>query len=655
MELKREQGLILTYRGRTVFHHRRSQPFVSIVIRDYKYRKNKYKKGAVKAKVPLTSFEVLDEQDKSAVVKFFSGESEFVVNIEEKEDKIVLSFGDNAEGVYEFCITASEDEGIFGGGEQFRKLNLKGEKIDNYVNEHIKVLPIVQKTIFKFLPYKLKTNSQIISYAPMTTFTSSKLYAVRFDTSSVGVADFSKGDISLFSYAFLPQSLTFFAGESYQEIGRALAKDIPNKQYLPHWCHDGMILGVQGGTERVFDKARKMLDSGAKISGVWCQDWSGQKVTAVGKQVYWNWEADDNRYPNLKEKIAKFKALGVHFLAYINPYLAVDSPMFNFFKEKGYLIKNKKGEIYTQRATTFYYGLIDLTHPGAYEYLKEIIIKKNMLELGVSGYMADFGESLPFDCVLHSGDPRRLHNQWPTLWAKVNREAIFETGKENEVFFFTRSGYNGAQEFAPIMWNGDQHTDYTPDYGMPCIMPATFNLGFSGLTAVHSDIGGFISFSSLYRDTELFVRWMEMNTFSPLMRSHETIRPDFNAQYDDADVIEHTVRLTNAHRVLKPYIKAVLEDAANGIPAIKPDFYLSGDFSDHKDTYSYLFGDDIFVAPIVTKGATKRQVFLPKGEWVRFFTQEEYGEGEHTLDAPLGIGVVFYRKTSLYKDIFAKI
>ena len=30
------------------------------------------------------------------------------------------------------------------------------------------------------------------------------------------------------------------------------------------------------------------------------------------------------------------------------------------------------------------------------------------------------------------------------------------------------------QEYAPIMWNGDQHTDTTRDYGMPCVMPASF-------------------------------------------------------------------------------------------------------------------------------------------------------------------------------------
>ena len=179
--------------------------------------------------------------------------------------------------------------------------------------------------------------------------------------------------------------------------------------------------------------------------------------------------------------------------------------------------------------------------PEAVSFIKEILIKKNMLDLGIKGWMADFGEYLPTDCVLHDGDPAELHNQWPVLWARINREAIEEYG-DREVMFFTRSGYLGEQCYAPIMWNGDQHTDLTRDYGMPCVMPATFSLGFSGVPLVHSDIGGFFSIGKLKRNDELFIRWMEMNTFSPLMRSHESIRPWANSQFDAPEVLPHTVR-----------------------------------------------------------------------------------------------------------------
>ena len=228
--------------------------------------------------------------------------------------------------------------------------------------------------------------------------------------------------------------------------------------------------------------------------------------------------------------IRKLNERGVKFLAYINPYLVKDSRLYGFCKDRGYLITRQDGSIYHIKSTTFDAGMLDLTNPEAVRYIKDVLIKQNMLELGVSGWMADFGEYLPVDCVLHDGDPRELHNRWPVLWAKLNREAIEEAGRERDVFFFTRSGYAGIQSYAPAMWNGDQHTDTTKDYGMPCVMPASFSLGFSGVPLIHCDAGGFFSFGKLKRDGELFTRWMEMCAFSLLMRSHESIRPWANAQ-----------------------------------------------------------------------------------------------------------------------------
>ena len=41
-----------------------------------------------------------------------------------------------------------------------------------------------------------------------------------------------------------------------------------------------------------------------------------------------------------------------------------------------------------------------------------------MLDIGISGWMADFGEYLPTDVRLADGsDPMVMHNRWPVLWA----------------------------------------------------------------------------------------------------------------------------------------------------------------------------------------------------------------------------------------------
>ena len=61
---------------------------------------------------------------------------------------------------------------------------------------------------------------------------------------------------------------------------------------------------------------------------------------------------------------------------------------------------------------------------------------------GASGWMADFGEALPFDGKLYGGaDPAVWHNRFPEEWAKVNREAIEEAGRGDDIVFFDRSGF----------------------------------------------------------------------------------------------------------------------------------------------------------------------------------------------------------------------
>ena len=48
-----------------------------------------------------------------------------------------------------------------------------------------------------------------------------------------------------------------------------------------------------------------------------------------------------------------------------------------------------------------------------------------MLATNVSGWMADFGESLPLNAALNSkADPAKLHSKYPEMWATLNKEAI---------------------------------------------------------------------------------------------------------------------------------------------------------------------------------------------------------------------------------------
>ena len=74
-----------------------------------------------------------------------------------------------------------------------------------------------------------------------------------------------------------------------------------------------------------------------------------------------------------------------------------------------------------------------------------------MLDYGLSGWMADFGEYLPVDVRLASGvDARLAHNAWPALWAEVNAKAVASRGRTGEAVFFMRVRLHRRAEAMPV-------------------------------------------------------------------------------------------------------------------------------------------------------------------------------------------------------------
>ena len=163
-----------------------------------------------------------------------------------------------------------------------------------------------------------------------------------------------------------------------------------------------------------------------------------------------------------------------------------------------------------------------------------------MIEQGLSGWMADFGEWLPFDAKLYSGVSAELyHNIYPVDWARINREAIQEAGKEGEIIFFTRADYTGSNRYSTAFWLGDQMVSFGVNDGLASTIVGLNSSGISGIAINHSDIGGYTGlknppfyFPNYDRTEELNRRWSEMNAFTPIYRTHEGNVPGrFNQVY----------------------------------------------------------------------------------------------------------------------------
>ena len=655
-----ERVLDIVYNGKTVFS-----------IDPYKPAPIEVGKGENSYSMSHGSFKIKErvaERLKVKITGIKAEETEAVIETVYGTVKLAILDGKRIKADFEgfdgfnrmwLTLPSSKDEFLYGSGEIFSEFNLKGKNANIWVAEHINALQIGKKLVKQVVGIKNTTRKQAFkkyeTYYAQPTFISSNKFFYHSLASARSEFDFTKDEISVIKTDEIAPFYIGF-GEDFADLMNNLTSVLGRQPELPDWVYDGHILGVQGGTDTMLKKLETAEKYGIPVNGLWIQDWEGRRVTAVGKQLFWNWEWDSELYPGLDEKIKELNAKGVKVLGYINPFLAVEKPLYKEASEKGYTVKNKNGEDYYVTITTFPAAMIDLTNPDAWEWIKGVI-KKNMIEFGLSGWMADFGEYLPTDCVLYSGeDPELVHNTWPARWAQVNREAVEEAGKLGEIMFYTRAGYSATPKYSTMMWCGDNHTDFSIDFGLPSVIPAMLSLSVCGYGVSHSDVGGYTSFFNLKRSEELYMRWCEMNTFTPVLRGHEGLNPDLNAQFDASEaVLKHGAKMTQLHKALKPYIKdAVKENSEKGLAAIRPLFFHYDEKEAFEEAYEFLLGRDILVAPVLKQGATERTVYLPKDNWVHIWSKKEYKGGKVTVSAPLGEPPVFVRKGSAVLDLINK-
>lgn len=603
--------------------------------------------------------EKVEEKENGFILHFTDKSHAYRISVTEEMGKISVDYLEEVpKDVNRFwlSIPTNPDEKIYGCGETYSKFNLKGEKVRIWVAEHQNVNRISKKVIKRATigriigkqPKKTLKFSKYESYYAQPTFTSSDKYYVHVFTNAYSEFDFSKPDKITF---YLQEAPHFVSerGETFEEVSQKQSALLGRVAALPDWIYDGAILAVQEGCEAIDRKLQKAFDAGVKVCGIWSQDWSGCRRTGFGYQVMWNWEWDRELYVDLDKKIKEWDAKGVKFLGYINPFMAIEKRLYKYASEKGYCVKDKEGKDYLVTITTFPAAMIDFTNPEAYEWYKGLI-KENMIGLGLGGWMADFGEYLPVDAVLYSGeDAAVVHNQWPAIWAKMNREAIQECGKEGEVFFFTRAGHTGTIAASTMMWTGDQHVDWSVDDGLISTVPATLSLAMSGYGVTHSDAGGYTTYGKLLsRSKELLMRWEEMNAFTPLLRTHEGNQPVNDVQFDDDDeLLAQMAKCSKMHATLKPYlIDLVKEQSDKGTPVMRPMFYHYDEPKAYTEMTEYLLGRDLLVAPIYEEGSASRQVYLPEDTWVNIFSKQEFSGGSYNVEAPMGCPPVFVRKDS---------
>lgn len=305
-------------------------------------------------------------------------------------------------------------------------------------------------------------------------------------------------------------------------------------------------------------------------------------------------------------------------------------------------------------------------------------LNKGLFSLGVDSWWMDSTEPdhlsqkpEDLDTKTYLGSFRKVRNAYPLMTVGGVYDHQRETTDDKRVFILTRSAFAGQQRYGANTWSGDVNSSWEMLRNQ---VPAGLNFSLTGNPNFNSDIGGF--FAGVYRRNggakspmfqELYVRWLQYGTFTPMMRSHGTDVPreiyQFGKKGDVVyDAIEKFIRLRYS---MLPYIYSVSHDVSKNSSSFLRAF--SMDFSSDKNTWDinneYLFGKSLLVAPVLhaqytpekiittdenqgwnKDNITKKenqdsgidftqnktvQVYLPAGtDWFDFWTNQKHSGGQ---------------------------
>ena len=557
---------------------------------------------------------------------------------------------------------AEHDETLWGGGEQMSYLALNGRRFPMWTSEPGVGRDKTTEITRRMDEAGMAGGDYWHTNFPQPTFLTSRWLAVHLDASCYSVLDFTHPAVHTVEIWSPIARFELFAAEGPVELVGQLSARFGRPRRLPDWATGGAIIGLKDGACS-FERLERFIAAGTAVSALWCEDWAGVRETSFGRRLFWDWRRSDARYGDLPQRIAALAARGIRFLAYANPYLADDGALYQEALAGGHFVLAAEGDApYLVDFGEFDCGVLDFTREETCAWFAERVLGREMLDIGIAGWMADFGEYLPTDVRLADGsDPMEAHNLWPVLWAQVNERALASRGKQDEALFFMRAGFSGVSRHCPLLWAGDQSVDFTRHDGIGTVMIAALSAGLLGNVYSHSDCGGYTSVQGNIRSAELMRRWCELAAFAPVMRSHEGNRPDDNLQYDStSELLACFAAWSRVHAHLAPYVRHLCDEAsALGLPAQRPMFL---HYPQDKALYAlqdqFLYGEDLLVAPVVTKGAVSRSVVLPGAEgdmWRHVWTGRDYAPGTHDIAAPLGAPPVFYRRNSLYAACFASL
>jgi len=330
-------------------------------------------------------------------------------------------------------------------------------------------------------------------------------------------------------------------------------------------------------------------------------------------------EFDTINYPNPSGFIKKLHNLNAHFCISIWSNPDKNSSLGKEYASKNlYIPDNKWLDYFNPITRKDYWNTLN----------------KNLFSHGVDSWWMDATE--PENDALHDtktylglGDFYRL--TYPLFVSRAVYEGQRKATSRKRVCILTRSAFLGQQRYGTINWSGD--IDGTWDSFRRQIV-AGLDYTITGLPYWTTDIGGFFRpGNAQYTDKdyqELLIRWYQWGAFNPIFRIHGYQSKTEPWNYDQ-QVQDDMLKMLHLRYRLLPYIYSnAWQITKNGSTLMRPfvmDF--RNDTSALNQTYEFMFGMDILVAPVTGPGADERVVYLPgQATWYNFWTGDQFSGGQ---------------------------
>ncbi|MDD4921750.1 MAG: glycoside hydrolase family 31 protein [Bacteroidales bacterium] len=362
------------------------------------------------------------------------------------------------------------------------------------------------------------------------------------------------------------------------------------------------------------------------------QDWYYWEPNVIGSHVVW-----PERYPNPKAMVDQLHQANIHAMISIWPVFAKGTPNYNAMEKAGNLttLTWKNGMTRTQDS---YY---DAHSPKARQMYWDQARDSLIAAQGWDAWWVDQCEpdndgrlDERRQCSFSIGKGIDYYN----TFSLMHTTGLYDNWRKDipgkRAYFLVRQAFAGQQRNATTLWSSDINNTWTAYRSQ---VPQGINACASGIPFWTSDIGGYRQPQnwdapdwSTPNSREIFTRWFQFGTFSPIFRIHGKGERALFSDNWDANTKAILLKYDHLRYRLMPYIYSlawkVTHEDYTIMRSLAFDFRNDANINSIPD--QYMFGPAFLVSPVTErmynlgkKPSCIRKVYLPKpATWYDFWT-----------------------------------